>query len=263
MAQRQRDGGDDRHQQQHRRDLDRVRVARVQRDAEFGGVAVAGGQRRRAARDVHAQAPLHDHADDLGNDHEGDHGAEPGVAREAAPQFLDPDVEHHDHEQEQHHDRADVDQHQCDGQELGFDQQPQHRAGEEAQHQAERRVHGVARRDHAEARGHQDGGEGVKQYRYQHGPSALPCAAPLSVARVCRLVGADHGFIALAHGQQLVLGHDVLAAMFHVILVDARLHDGIHRAGFLAEPAVDALEEVDVVARRAARAVARPPRSRS
>src|SRR6516162_10886573 len=43
--------------------------------------------------------------------------------------------------------------------------------------------------------------------------------------------------------------------MLHVVLVDAREHDGIDRAGLLAEPAVDALEEVDVVAGRAARAI--------
>src|SRR6186713_2481097 len=43
--------------------------------------------------------------------------------------------------------------------------------------------------------------------------------------------------------------------MLHVVLMDARLDDGVHRACFFAEAAVDALEEVDVVARRAARAV--------
>src|SRR6478736_4533138 len=43
--------------------------------------------------------------------------------------------------------------------------------------------------------------------------------------------------------------------MLHVVLVDTRLDDGIDRAGFLAEAAVDALEEVDVVTRRATRAV--------
>src|SRR5690349_2152099 len=43
--------------------------------------------------------------------------------------------------------------------------------------------------------------------------------------------------------------------MLHVVLVDAGLDDGVHRAGFFAEAAVDALEEVDVVTRRAARAV--------
>jgi hypothetical protein len=43
--------------------------------------------------------------------------------------------------------------------------------------------------------------------------------------------------------------------MLHVVLVDARFDDGVHRAGLLAEAAVDALEQVDVVARGTARAV--------
>jgi len=37
--------------------------------------------------------------------------------------------------------------------------------------------------------------------------------------------------------------------------VDARENDGVDRARLLAEAAVDALEQIDVVARRAARAV--------
>ena len=41
----------------------------------------------------------------------------------------------------------------------------------------------------------------------------------------------------------------------HVVLVEVRFHDRVHRAGFLAEPAEDALEQVDVVARGAAGAV--------
>src|SRR6185503_5068090 len=46
-----------------------------------------------------------------------------------------------------------------------------------------------------------------------------------------------------------------LAARLEVELVDVGLDDGIHRAALLAEAAVDALHQVDVVARRAARAV--------
>src|SRR5579872_2579988 len=72
--------------------------------------------------------------------------------------------------------------------------------------------------------------------------------ALLPVRRVRGLVGRDHGLVPLAHGQQLVLAHDVLAAMFHVIFVDARENDGIDRADLLAEAAGDALEEVDIVA---------------
>src|SRR5262249_51261644 len=45
--------------------------------------------------------------------------------------------------------------------------------------------------------------------------------------------------------------------MLHVILVDTREHDRIHGAGFFAEPTVDALEQVDIVAARAPRSVGR------
>src|SRR5690242_17004659 len=76
-----------------------------------------------------------------------------------------------------------------------------------------------------------------------------------SVRRVRRLVVGDHRLVALTDREQLVLAHDVLAALLHVVLVYAGEHDGVHRAGLLAEAAVDALEQVDVVARGAARAV--------
>src|ERR1039457_6002390 len=39
--------------------------------------------------------------------------------------------------------------------------------------------------------------------------------------------------------------------MLHVVFVDPRLDDGIHRAGLFAEAAVNALEQIDVVARGA------------
>src|SRR5690348_11265043 len=73
-----------------------------------------------------------------------------------------------------------------------------------------------------------------------------------------RVGGAAFGDFRLepvADGQQLRLGHDVLAALVEVVFVDVRLDDGIHRAAFLAEAAEDALEQVDVVARGAAGAV--------
>src|SRR5690606_17848707 len=82
-----------------------------------------------------------------------------------------------------------------------------------------------------------------------------PPSIDLSIRRVRRLVRGDHRFVLVADGEQLVLRHDVLAAPLHVKLVNPRLHDRIDRAGFLAEAAIDALEEIDVVAGRAARAV--------
>src|SRR3954468_19633950 len=89
----------------------------------------------------------------------------------------------------------------------------------------------------------------------QKRPVTSIVALSLAVRRVSGLVGADHRFVTLAHGQELVLAHDVLAAILHVVLVEAREDDGVHRARFFAEAAVDALEEVDVVARGTARAV--------
>ena len=90
--------------------------------------------------------------------------AERQIAREALAQLLDVDVEHHDDEQEQHHDGADVDEHEREREELGLDEQPQQRALHEREHEEQRRVHGVARRDDAE-RGHdQHGRKRVEQH---------------------------------------------------------------------------------------------------
>ena len=77
------------------------------------------------------------------------------VARELLAKLLGVDVEHHDHEQEQHHDGAHVDEHQHDPQEFGIEHQPDDGAVEEAQHQKQRAMHGVAREDHAERRADQ------------------------------------------------------------------------------------------------------------
>src|SRR5258708_9221991 len=68
-------------------------------------------------------------------------------------------------------------------------------------------------------------------------------------------IRGDHGFVAFADAEQLILAHDVLAAILHVVLVQSRFHDGVDRTGFFAESAVDALEEIDVVARGASRPV--------
>src|SRR5699024_10060774 len=81
------------------------------------------------------------------------------------------------------------------------------------------------------------------------------CPSPSPVRRVLRAGGGDLLFEAVADGQQLRLGDDVLAAVLEVVLVDVGLDDRIHRAALFAEAAVDALEQVDFVARGAPRAV--------
>src|SRR5688572_32917139 len=78
---------------------------------------------------------------------------------------------------------------------------------------------------------------------------------PSAEWRVGGAARGDFRFEAVADRQQLRLGHDVLAALVEVIFVDMRFHDRIDRARLLAEAAVDALEQVDVVARGATGAV--------
>src|SRR5882757_1925885 len=71
-----------------------------------------------------------------------------------------------------------------------------------------------------------------------------------------RLLGfGDLALVTVAHGQQHVLGEVQVAALFAVVFEDVGLDDRIDRAALFAETAKDALGQVDVVARRAARAV--------
>src|SRR5262249_42108280 len=62
-------------------------------------------------------------------------------------------------------------------------------------------------------------------------------------------------FVGVPDRKQHGLGIDQIAALLAVILHDARLHDRIDRAGFLAEAAEYAFREIDIVARGAARPV--------
>src|SRR5690606_5553266 len=101
---------------------------------------------------------------------------------------------------------------------------------------------------------HEDRGKRVEQDSGSQG-SMLLSGYELSIRRVRRLVRGDHRLVLVADGEQLVLRHDVLAAPLHMELVDARLDDRVDRTGLLAESAVDAFEEIDVIAGRAAGAV--------
>src|SRR5688500_19511113 len=81
------------------------------------------------------------------------------------------------------------------------------------------------------------------------------CGCRLSVLRVFRPVAGDALLVAIAHREQHGLGVVEIPPLLAVVLEDARLDDRVDRAGLLAEPAEDALHQVDVVARGAARAV--------
>src|SRR5215831_18174661 len=68
--------------------------------------------------------------------------------------------------------------------------------------------------------------------------------------------GRNLGFVAVAHREQHLLGVDEVAAALAVVFEDVRLDDRVDRAALFAETAEDALGEIDVVARRAARTIA-------
>src|SRR3989442_2777529 len=83
-------------------------------------------------------------------------------------------------------------------------------------------------------------------------------SAPQVSSTVCRIGGArrcDLLFIAVADREQHLLGVNQIAPPLPVILQDVRFDDRIDRTAFFAESAEYALGQVDVVARRAPRAV--------
>ncbi len=81
----------------------------------------------------------------------------------------------------------------------------------------------------------------------------FPLSSP--VDSVCRLVDRDHGFVLVANTQQLLLCHDVVTPLLHVVFENPRLDNRIHGAWLFAETAVDTLVQIDVLARRASRTV--------
>src|SRR5574340_825343 len=76
-----------------------------------------------------------------------------------------------------------------------------------------------------------------------------------AILRVSCAVPRDLFLVLVADGEQHGLGIDEIPAFFAVVLENTGFDDGIDRAGFLAEPAEDALGEIDVIARSAASAI--------
>ena len=87
-AQRQRDGGDDRHQQDHRGDLERVDVLGVDHAAELLGVAVArAAASATGASCTSSRKPRHSTARHLEHDDRADAARQRQVAPEALAQL--------------------------------------------------------------------------------------------------------------------------------------------------------------------------------
>ncbi len=78
---------------------------------------------------------------------------------------------------------------------------------------------------------------------------------PLAICSVCCFIGRYHRFVLISNGVQHIFRQNVLAGSLHVVLVNAGLNDRIHGAGLFAKSAIDALEEIDVIACRTPQAI--------
>ena len=82
-------------------------------------------------------------------------------------QTLGANIHHHHHKQKQDHHRTDINQHQGDSQKLGLEEHPEHGRLEKRQHQEQRRMNRVARRDHPKRREQKNGRESIKKRRFK------------------------------------------------------------------------------------------------
>ena len=103
------------------------------------------------------------HHHQLGQQDEADQCAQRRVLHEPGSQLRKVHVQHHDHEQEQHGHRADVDHDQDHGQELGTQQHEESGRIEEGEDQEQHGVHRVLGGDDHEPRRHGQGREQVEE----------------------------------------------------------------------------------------------------
>src|SRR5207249_11887521 len=94
-----------------------------------------------------------------------DHQTDRQIFQKTLAQLGEVDVEHHDHEQEQDCDRADIDHDQHHAEEFGTHQHEQAGGVDEGQDQIQHGVHGIARDNHHHRRGHADAGEQIEEQR--------------------------------------------------------------------------------------------------
>ncbi len=148
------------------------------------------------------------------------------------------DAEQHDHEQEQHHDRAGVDDDLHREQERRVQQQVHHREAEEVHHEEQRRVHGVAHQQHRDRRARR---------RSARRPRTRRCPAAPTALLVDR-IGAERR----RRLQQLLLRPDRVLARGERHLVVVRQRQRARRARLDAQAAHDAAQVVDLVVLRVA-----------
>ena len=142
------------------------------------------------------------------------------------------DVRHHEHVE--HHHRAGVDHHLSGREELGVQEQEEHRQRHQVRHQGEHAVEGVAQDHHAQRPSERaDRGDEEQHLLEPHGSAYSPS----------RRSGVCLGRI----GEQHLLGEDQVAAAVVGQLVVVAHRDRVERAGHLAVAAEDAARHVDLV----------------
>ncbi len=120
--QRQHDRADHGDQKDEAGDLEEVDVVRIEHVAESGRIGALGDGRDRHGDGLGDFGRDHAAADDddqFGRKDQADQRADRRIFEDARPQFGEVDVEHHDDEEEENRDRADIDDEQDHRQELG------------------------------------------------------------------------------------------------------------------------------------------------
>src|SRR6266571_3036856 len=182
---RQDDRPDHRHQEQDRGDLERQQVVAVQ--ARAHGLEVPSLPQDRGAGPLHVHPAALVDVQDEGHDREPDRPRHGGVQPHAGPESV-AQVHQHDHEQEQHHDPAGVDQHLHRRHELRLEQHVDAGDREEAQDQVDGGMHRVAAPDHHRPRDQRDRRQDVEDRRGDrhayslYGSGSTPCSSVLSGA---------------------------------------------------------------------------------
>src|SRR4029077_11649044 len=138
------DGADHRDQEHHARDLEIVNVFRIEHETERLGVANIGRDIRcNRLGDIRVDDPPAPDQEKFGEEYRTDHQTNRQIFQKALTQLGEIDIEHHDHEQKQHRNAADIYHDQNHRQELGSHQNEQARSVDESQDKEKHRVHGV------------------------------------------------------------------------------------------------------------------------
>src|SRR6266851_3205966 len=172
---REHDRAHDRGEQQHARDLERHEIRVEQRACDgaddplarlYGGEGAGwqldGAGRERLCPTEHAQLEEQRSRQDR-RQQEADGSLDVGGAGT-------PEVQQHDHEQEQHHDRARVDEHLQRRDELGVEHHVHRGQGEQCDHEPERAHHRIPARDAQQGAPHRNDAEDPEDGESHYSP---------------------------------------------------------------------------------------------